>query len=875
MERQPRSAAAEEEKPGASGAGLTTTWGQLLRRYRALARLTQEELAERSGYSTNYISKLERDQRQPPLVAVDRLAAVLDLGEGEREELLAARERHGSVQPAVRPPTPSPLPTPPTPLIGRVAERAAVHAALGASRLVTLTGVGGTGKTRLALQVAADVSDAFPDGAWFISLASIADPHLVASAIADTLGLLEAGRQALVDGLRGYLRDKELLLVLDNFEHLLEAAPLLGELLAGCPGLTILVTSRAVLHLSAEQVYPVPPLSLPDRQPRPAGASLADSDAVALFVARAHVATAAFVLTDENAAAVAEICHRLDGLPLAIELAAARVRVLPPAALLGRLSRRLGVLTGGARDLPERQQTLRGTIDWSYHLLRPDERTLFARLSVFAGGCTIQAAEAVCNRDGDLDILEEMTSLVEKSLLHPLGEHEPIFRMLETIREYAAEQLETRGEGARLARLHAEYYRGVAEEAEAHLRGPDQVVWLDRMETELDNVRAALTWAREQGEIDLGLRIASALWRFYQARGHLTEGRGWLEGLLGLQEPSGGAGAPAVRAGALVQASRLAHAQGDIARAATLAEDGLQLSRQLGDKQVVAGALITLGHAALVWGDGQRADLYCQEALALAQEMGDIWGIAEALHHLGTQAMSQGNYGRAVDRYEESLVLWRECGDGLHLGVTLIKLGDLASYFGGDANKAARLYEESLALHRDLADTRGMGHALAALADLAREQGDFERAEGLAAESLQLLHGLEERHITAWVTAVLADVVLKQGDAARALALLRQSLVLAQTVGDRKIIAYMLDDLGRVAWDQARPERAARLCGAAAALRDAEATTIMPQQQSTYDHFLAELRQALGEDAFAVAWERGRVMSLEEAIAYALQDATD
>jgi predicted ATPase/transcriptional regulator with XRE-family HTH domain len=862
---------------GKQQAHSVPSFGQLLRRYRTLARLTQEELAERSGYSTDYIGKLERDQRQPPLIAVDRLVAVFALGETEHERLLAARERHGTSHLPAQPPSPSSLPSAPTPLIGRVAERAAVHAALDASRLVTLTGVGGTGKTRLALQVAERLLDAFPDGVYFVSLTSVPDASLVPSAIAGTLGLHEAGRQAPFDALQEHLRDKHLLLVLDGFEHLLEAAPLIGELLAGCPELRILVTSRAVLHLAAEQVYPVPPLSLPDLQPLPETADLAHYDAVALFLARAQAVRSDFTLTAEDAPAVAEICHRLDGLPLAIELAAARVRLFLPPALLERLSSPLGILTGGARDLPARQQTLRGTLDWSYGLLSNGEQRLFRRLAVFAGGCTLQAAEVVCNREEDLDVVETVSSLLDQSLLCPaeVTSEEPRVVMLQTIREYALEQLEESGEVEALRRRHADYYLALAEKAEPALLGAGQTTWLSHLEQEHGNLRAALRWCLRPGEAERGLRLGAALWRFYQARGHLTEGREWLEGLLRLQESSGSSGAALVRARALVSASRLARAQGDIARAATLAEEGLELSRQLRDKDTGAGALITLGHAALVWGDIRRAEDCCQEALALAQETGNTWSIAEALHHLGTQAMGQGEYDRAVSLYEQSLVLWRECGDGVYLGATLIKLGDLASYFEGDRNKAARLYGESVAVFRDLADRRGTGHALAALADLAQEQGDFERAEALAAESLQLLRDLGERHITAWATQVLADVVLKQGDAMRALALLRQSLVLAQSVGHTDIVASMLGDLGRVAWAQARPARAACLCGAAAALRAAVGTTILPQQQGVYDRLLADVRQALGEGACDLAWDRGRAMPMEQAITYALQDAVD
>lgn len=878
----------------------STTFGVLLHRYRERAGLSHTELAERAGVSWQAISALEREKRRYPYpTTVRRLADALGLAEDERAELLSTVPFRGqSIPPpdvdvpdsprAATPreapawPTFPAPPTPLTPLLGREEDVVqATQLLQQGARLLTLTGPGGVGKTRLALQVATEMREQFADGMAFVSLAPLADAGLVLSTVAQVLGVREGGGQPVKEALRRALSDRRLLLVLDNCEHVLAGFSEVAALLEDCPKLALLATSRGSLRLWGEQEYPVSPLALPPFDRALTKEEAAQFPAVRLFVDRARAASPRFTLTAENASSVTAICRRLDGLPLAIELAAPRVKLLPPGALLERLHHTLPLLTGGGRDLPDRQQTLLSTIAWSSGLLDEKERMVFRRLAVFRGGCTLEAAEVICtSTDGEaVDVLEVMGSLVDKSLLQAQtgdeDQDEARFAMLETIREYAIEQLEASGEGARLARLHAEYFRSLAEEAEPYLRGADQVMWFNRLETELDNVRAALTWSRDQGEIELGLRIASAYCRFYQAHGRLTEGREWLEGLLQLQEPNGSSEAALVRAGALVQASRLARTQGDTARAAALAEEGLQLAWRLGQERIAAGALITLGHAALVRGDGRRAEGCYQEALALAQEAGDTWSIAEALHHLGNHALVQGEYGRAIDLHGRSLVLWRECGDGLYLGVTLIKLGDLASYFSGDPGKAARLYEESLSIHRGLEDKRGMAYALASLATLAQEHGDSERAQGLAEESLRLLNGLGERHITGWVTAVLAGAILKQGDTERALTLLRRSLVLAQSVGDRQIIPYMLDDLGRVARAQARPERAARLCGAAAALRDAVATTVTPQQQSEYNRFLAELRQTLGEDAFASAWARGQAMPLEEAIAHALRDTED
>ncbi|MDQ5851887.1 MAG: adenylate/guanylate cyclase domain-containing protein, partial [Chloroflexota bacterium] len=491
---------------------------------------------------------------------------------------------------------PNNLPAQPTPFIGREREVAAVRQRLlhPDIRLITLTGPGGIGKTRLGLRVAAQVLNDFPDGVYFVALAPISDPMLVSVTVAQTLGVKETSGESLLDSLKAYLREKQLLLLLDNFEQVVVAAPLITELLAAAPGLKVLVTSRASLHLQGEREFPVPPLALPDPKHLPTLDTLSQYEAVELFIQRAQAVNPDFQVTNTTAPAVAEICVRLDGLPLAIELAAARSKLLSPQALLQRLQHRLQVLTGGARDLPARQQTLRSTIDWSFSLLEAGEQTLFARLGVFVGGFSVEAAETVCHESGigdqwsgvrgqesgdegrsaspsqiptpdsrlPIPVLDGLQSLLDKSLLHqvPGASGEPRFRMLEIIREYALERLAARGEVEATERTHATYYLTLAEAAAPELQGSRQGAWLEQLEMEHDNLRAALRWSLNRGEVEVGLRLGAALWRLWHMRGYVSEGREWLEKLLPLSEHS--RVSPSVRAQALNAAGVLAQQQG-------------------------------------------------------------------------------------------------------------------------------------------------------------------------------------------------------------------------------------------------------------------------------------------------------------------------
>ncbi len=488
------------------------------------------------------------------------------------------------------------LPLQPTPLIGREKEVDQVCDLLRSdeTRLLTLTGPGGTGKTRLALQAAADLLDDFPDGTFFVPLATLTEAELLLVAVAETLGVRETGEQPLFESLKEYLHDRRLLLLLDNFEQVLGAALTVTELLAGAHGLKVLATSRTSLRLYGEHVFPVPPLTLPDLERPPPLERLTQYEAVGLFVERARALKPNFEVTNESAPAVAEICVRLDGLPLAIELAAARITMLPPRSMLQRLSSRLKLLTGGARDFPKRQRTLRATIEWSHALLDEGEQLLFGRLAVFSGGRTLEAIDAICDAEGDLPVeaFEGVSSLLDKSLLRqeegPGGE--PRFVMLETVHEFAREKLQGSGEAEQIKRAHAEYFLTLAEEAYPQLRGPDQLEWLERLEAEHDNMRAALTWASERNEAEVALRLGSALSWFWSVRGYYSEGRRWLEEALAID----GRGAPEVRAMALAGAGELASEQGDLDRAKGAYEEGLELLEHEG-REARGAKLLLLG----------------------------------------------------------------------------------------------------------------------------------------------------------------------------------------------------------------------------------------------------------------------------------------
>jgi predicted ATPase len=645
-------------------------------------------------------------------------------------------------------------------------------------RLVTLTGPGGVGKTRLGLAVAAEAGSAFPDGVAFVSLASVADPALVPAALAGALGVRETADRRLVEGIVACLRGRALLVLLDNFEHLLPAAPLLADLLSACPRLTLLVTSRSLLRLRAEHHFDVAPLGLPALHGSAGLAQVIASPAVALFLQRAQAVQPSFTITTANTAAVAAICRRLDGLPLAIELAATRISLLPPAALLARLERRLGVLVGGSRDLPERQQTMRAAIGWSYDLLHVGEQALLRRMAVFAGDCTVEAVEAVCGADLDLngDLLKWLEALVDKSLVRRQDAGGDVrVGMLETVREFALEQLATAGEVAALERGHAEYYLALAEAAEQHVLGLGQRAWLDRLAADHDNLRSALRWsAREEDRTIIGARLAGALVGFWWIHGHCREGRQWLETMA-----TGDVAVPAdTRAKALYGAGVLAEALGDFEQARALYAESLSLSEALEDGMGVAKALLGVGAVAMHQGEYGRAQPLLERSMALGRELGNQALVAHALVNLGALSMSRGEIGGAEALLEESLALFRRLDDRWTSTLALNVLGTLALR-RNDWARARMLFEEGLARYRDVGNTVGMATLLEGLAiclvgtslnrDLPRSLVTAEREPLLAARLFGA--GIAAREVTG---SPLPPVI--EPDYARAVAHIRATL---------------------------------------------------------------------------------------------------
>lgn len=630
--------------------------------------------------------------------------------------------------------TRSNLPVPPTPLLGREHALASTRAALQRDdvRLLTLTGPGGIGKTRLAIEVATTLADEYGGGVCLVLLASVTDPALVESAIAQALNIREAGGRDAGQALREQLATRHLLLVLDNFEQIIAAAPKVAELLAACPRVKALVTSREPLHLRGEHEMPVTPLEVParattGRRIRMDINALLRCSAVALFMERAQAVRPDFALTEQNAAAVLDICRQLDGLPLAIELAAARIKVLSPVALRAQLTSRLSVLTGGPLDLPDRQRTLRNAIAWSYELLTPDERALFRRLAVFAGGCAYADAASLWDAlsGGETAVpLDLLASLVDKSLLRrEEDDGDSRFTMLETIREYGLEQLAESGELVPAQDAHAALYVRLAEEAEGRLTGPDQRAWLDRLEREHENLRAALNWARDTRDAQLGLRLVAALWRFWYTHGYLCEGRRWLDIFLPLSD----GGDQRMRARALSGAATLASTQNDGAQAEALGKESLRLSRTVGDQEALALALSTLGYMALHRGDVDRAGALFEEGIDAGRAAGVPWIAARVISGLGQTAYFRGDSASAERLFTECLELTREAGNRSHTAITLLYLGHVARDTG-DPHRASHLYREGLRLSLELGDRLRVARGLEALATIHAAQGNAEMA---------------------------------------------------------------------------------------------------------------------------------------------------
>ena len=742
------------------------------------------------------------------------------------------------------------LPLQLTSFVGREKEIVEVKRRVLGDRFVTLTGPGGTGKTRLALQVGAELLELFPDGVWLVELASISDSILVPNSVAAVLGIRESSGRPILNLLTDYLRNKETLLILDNCEHILSAcAQLASTLLQACPNLCLLATSREALDIPGEVPFRVPSLSAPDVRRIPPIEKLIEYESVRLFIERAGVIQPNFTLTHANASPVAQICHRLDGIPLAIELAVARVKVMPVEQVAARLDDRFRLLTGGSRTALPRHQTLQALIDWSYDLLSETERMLFQRLSVFAGGWTLEAAEAICVGEGiePFEILDLLTQLINKSLVIPDQESdtETRYRLLETIRQYARNQLFAAGGGDKVRERHLDYFLKLATQAEPELRGPDQVIWLDRLEKEVDNLRAALEWSIEVN-IDACLQIAGALLWFWHVRSRKSEGIDWLERALSVETQKKGEASPSVRR-ALIRGKALnaagsllvmhgnpehgdklsneslelheslgstgrqgvAHALWNLAQGAAhrenieqaqkISEQGLALYRELNDKFGIAQCLDNLGSHRLLQGDYQGAQLLWEEDLALRRELGDKDGIGWILTCLGELAFWQGDLERSMSLYVESKNAFREVGNQWAVSMTISGMGSIV-LAKGDFDQATKFYEEALAFGREMGDLNAMAGRRYDLARVAWSRGDYDQAESFYQQSLEFVRrDMHNRGAVASILYELGEVAWAKGNLDLATSRHEEALSIGQELGAKFTIAVALNGLGKVA----------------------------------------------------------------------------
>ncbi len=814
---------ATQARPGA-------LFGATLKRHRVAAGLSQEELANRSGLSVRGLSDLERGiKARPHLETVRMLADALELPEAERSAIFAlARPETVPERVEIATPAWAEIPAPRTSLVGREEAVAAVVAILRdkATHLLTLTGPGGIGKTRLSQRAASELESHFNDGVVFVPLASVENPDLVLPTIAQALGAREEPGQALLDRLRVAFGNRRLLLVLDNLEHLRAATPDIGHLLAVAPGLTILATSRAPLRLQGERLYPVPPLALPVRAPVDP-VEIAGYAAVDLFVQRVKAVRPDFELTASNAALVAEICERLDDLPLAIELAAARMRVLSLTVLQELLGTRLRLLTGGPTDAPSRHQSLRAAISSSYDLLDEDEQRLLLRLAIFSGGCTLDAAEAVTG-DGDIfTMLEGLETLTDEGLLTRTerSNGQVRFGMLESIREFARHEL-SGDDLARMRHRHARYFGELAERAEAEMARAHRAQWMARLEDEYPNLRAALAWAIESGDSDTAFRLGSALWPFWAATGRLSEGHSWLQ------------------------------------RATDLSGEA--------DPQARAGALLRLGNLAVDLAMYDEARTRYLASLEIRKRLNDELGMAGALSGLGLVAWNQGRYPEAREALEEALALWRAHGHQRGIALTLMNLGNIA-IAEGEYRTAEATHEEALRFRESAGDRAGIGYSLYWLGQLARLEGRAPDARVFLGQSLRHFYETGDRPGFAYALHELGSLASDEGKNRNALAYERRALALRRQIGDIQGTIDCIEGIAMVACASGETGAGLTLLAATESWRKVRTAPVIPAIQTRRDEILATARAELSPDEAERFWTIGRALPIDESVRRALK----